>query len=157
MIGRTRWQTLLVVSLGVGVVTFGFAQWWVGRGGAPLPISPAVALVLLAVSAVLYGLGRSVRRFVQGKRAPMDPLRAFRILVLAKASALAGAAQVGFYGALAAVVLGLPEAPEAQAQAWSTGAAAVASLALVVVALVVEWFCRVPPVDPEPAGRGGTT
>ena len=28
---------------------------------------------------------------------------------------------------------------------------------LVVVALLVEWFCRVPPVDSDEQGRGGVT
>lgn len=154
MITRTRWQTLLAIAIAVGAVTHVLTDWWVGRGNAPLSIPPTVAAVLLLLAGVLFVLGRSVRRFVQGRRPPMDPLRAVRILVLAKASALAGAAQLGFFAGLAIVASGQPDAPEARSQAWSAGAAALACLVLVVVALVVEWFCQVPPEDPEAPGGG---
>lgn len=154
MITRTRWQVLVAVALAVGALGYVGTEWWVGRGNAPVPIPPTVAAVLLLVAGVLFVLGRSVRRFVQGRRAPMDPLRAFRILVLAKASALAGAALAGFYTGTALVVAGLSDAPEARTQTWSAAAAALAGVVLVVVALVVEWFCRVPPEDSDPTREG---
>lgn len=155
MIGRTHWQSVLAVALVTGALTYAASQWWIGRGGQPLPISPAVAVALLGFAAVLFALGRSVRRFVLGRRAPMDPLRAFRIFVLAKASALAGAAQLGFFGAQALVILDGGDAPGARAQAWIDVAAAAACLVLVIVALLVEWFCRVPPVDTGEQRQGG--
>ena len=154
MIGRTRWQTLVVVALVAGMVTYTVSRWWLDRGGHPMPISPAVAVVLLAFAVLLFALGRSVRRFVLGKRRAMDPLRAFRIFVLAKASALAGAVQLGFFAAQALVALDGNDAPGAREQAGVDFAAAGACLVLVVVALLVEWFCRVPPVDAEENGRG---
>ncbi len=154
MISRTPWQTLVALAVGAGAVSYVIAQWRVSRGNVPLPISPVVAVVLFAVAVVLFFLGRSVRRFTQGKRASMNPLHAVRILMFAKASALAGALQLGFFVAHAAVALAHPDSPEARAQAITSGAAAVACLVLVVVALVVEWFCRVPPVDVERGERG---
>lgn len=155
MIQRTHWQTVLAIALVSGALTYAVSQWSIGRGGQPLPISPAVAVALLGFAVVLLALGRSVRRFVLGKRAAMDPLHAFRIFVLAKASALAGAAQLGFFAAQALVVLDGGDAPGARAQAWTDAASAAACLVLVVVALLVEWFCRVPPVDSDEQGRGG--
>ncbi len=149
MIGRTRWQTLLSVVLLSGSLTYLVARWWNGQGGQPWPVSPLVTVMLLAFAVVLYSLGRSVRRFVLGRRPPMDPLHAFRIFVLAKASALAGAVQLGFFTAQLLVVLEAPDSAGARAQAWADGAAAAACLILIGVALLVEWFCRVPPVEPE--------
>lgn len=157
MISRTRWQTLVAVALVVGTLAYAGMQWWIGRGNAPVPVPSTVPVALLLLAAVLFALGRSVRRFVQGKGAPVDPIRAFRIFVLAKASALAGAAQLGFFSAVLAVLAGLPDAPATRAQVWAAAAAAGACLVLVVVAMTVEWFCRVPPVegDPDPSGTGG--
>jgi hypothetical protein len=154
MIGRTHWQTVVAVALVSGALTYAVSQWWISRGGQPLPISPAVAVALLGFAALLFALGRSVRRFVLGKRGPMDPLHAFRVFVLAKASALAGAAQLGFFAGQALVVLDGGDAPGARAQAWTDAAAAGACLVLVGVALLVEWFCRVPPVETDEQGRG---
>lgn len=149
MIARTRWQNLLAIVLIAGSLSYLAGQWWSGQGGRPWPVSPVVSVVLLAVATVLYSLGRSVRRFVQGKRPPMDPLHAFRIFVLAKACAIAGAVQLGFFTAQLLIVLEEPESAGARAQAWADGAAATACLILVGVALLVEWFCRVPPVEPD--------
>lgn len=154
MIRRTQWQTLVAIALVTGTVTYAVSQLVVARGGQPLPISPAVAVALLAFAALLLALGRSVRRFVLGRRAPMSPLRAFRIVVLAKASALVGAAQLGFFAAQGFVALDGSDAPGARAQALADFAAAGACLVLVAVALLVEWFCRVPPVDPEAEKTG---
>lgn len=153
MIGRTRWQTLVAVAAGTAAVSYIASSWWLARGNAPLPIPSSLAFVLLGVAVVLFLLGRSVRRFTQGKRR-MDPLHAFRILVLAKASALAGSAQLGFFVAQVLVVADLLEAPVARAAARASAAAAFGCLVLVIVALVVEWFCRVPPVDGERPEQG---
>ncbi len=157
MIARTHWQTVVVVALVSGALTYAVAQWWLDRGGRPLPVSAAVAVALLGFAVVLFVLGRSVRRYVLGKRRTMDPLRAFRIFVLAKASALAGAAQLGFFAAQAVVAAGVTESADARAQAWTDVAAAGACLVLVLVAMLVEWFCRVPPVDPDGEVKRGVT
>lgn len=157
MITRTRWQHLLAIVIIAGSLSYLVAQWWRGQGGQPWPVSPVVSVVLLAFAAVLYALGRSVRRFVQGKRPPMDPLRAFRIVVLAKACAIAGSLQLGFFAAQLLVVLEEPASAGARAQAWADGAAATACLILVGVALLVEWYCRVPPVEPEEKDPEGAT
>jgi len=157
VIRRTHWQTLVALAVGSAAVTYVLARWWVDRGNVPIPVSPVIAVVLLAVAVVLFVQGRAVRRFTQGKRAGMNPLHAVRVLMFAKASALAAALQFGFFAAHAAIALDHPEAPEARAQAISSGAAALACVVLVVVALVVEWFCRVPPEDQEPGpGERGT-
>ena len=155
MIKRTRWQTLVAVAVVAGSLTYVVMQWWLGRGGNPLPISPVIAVVLLGLAGVLFSFGRSVRRFVLGSRPGLDPLRAFRILVLAKASALAGAAQFGFYAAQLIVVSETTDSPGGRALAWSNGFAAGACVVLVGVALLVEWYCRVPPVDSPDEAEGG--
>jgi hypothetical protein len=120
-----------------------------------MPVSAAVGVVILAFSAVLFMLGRSVRRYVLGKRPVINPLRAFRIFVLAKASVVAGALQLGFFAAYAAaLVTSFPDVPEARRQATAALLTALACGVLVVVGLVVEWFCRVPPPEGDEGERG---
>lgn len=154
MIRRTHWQLVLGLVLGSAGISWVVLEWWVSLGRTPVPVSGAVAAVIVAFAVVLFALGRSVRRYVLGRSHTMTPLRAFRVLVLAKASVIAGAVQVGFFAANTVVVLGYSEAPGAQRLALTSGAAAAACVLLVVVGLVVEWFCRVPPVDTEQGERG---
>ena len=157
MIRRTRWQTLLAVAVATGTPSYALSQWWLDGGGNPLPMSPVIALVLLALAAALFAMGRSVRRFVLGTRPPLDPLRAFRVLVLAKASALAGSAQLGFHTAQIVVLADTLGAPGGRALVWSNVLNAAACTVLVGVALLVEWYCRVPPVDSQDEAEGELT
>lgn len=155
MIRRTHWQTVVGLVVGAAAVSYVLTEWWMSGGRVPVPVSPLVAVVIGAFSVVLFFLGRSVRRFVLGRRPGLSPLRAFRILVLAKASVIAGALQLGWFAAHALVLVSVyPDAPEARRQALAAGSAAVACAVLVVVGLVVEWFCRVPPVDEDEGERG---
>jgi hypothetical protein len=151
MIRRTHWQTVAGLVIGSAGVTYVLAEWWAAGGRTPVPVSGAVAVVILAFAAVLFWLGRSVRRFVLGKRPGLNPLRAFRILVLAKASVIAGSLQLGFFAAhAAALVTTYADAPEARRQVVASAVNALACGVLVGVGLLVEWFCRVPPPEDEP-------
>ena len=154
MIGRTRWQTLLAVAVAAGTPAYVLSQWWLDRGGNPLPMSPVIGLVLLGLAAVLFAMGRSVRRFVLGTRPRLDPIRAFRVVVLAKASALAGSAQLGFHTAQIVVLADTLGAPGGRALVWANALNAAACTVLIGVALLVEWYCRVPPVEPPDEAEG---
>ena len=154
MIRRTHWQTILGLVLGSAGISYVLLEWWASTGRAPVLVSAAVAAVILAFSVLLFALGRSVRRFVLGRSNGMTALRAFRVFVLAKASIIAGAVQLGFFAANAVVVVGVSEASTGRRLALTSAAAALACAVLVVVGLVVEWFCRVPPVDEDQKERG---
>lgn len=91
--------------------------------------------------------GAGVAAARPGDMRRLDPLRATRVLALARASAFAGAAMAGAYAALA-----LLTAPSAAAEPRAERllialVAVVAASALSVAGVVVERWCRVPPGD----------
>lgn len=110
------------------------------------PIGLTILLVVLGGACI--ALAWPIRRSVRDQKAPrVDPFRALRIAVLAKASSLVGAA-VG--GAGLGLIVFLTTRP-VSAPIGSMGAiiAAVgASIVLVVAALVAEHMCTLPK-DPD--------
>ena len=112
-----------------------------------LPAYAPVTLVLLAV--VELAMARVVRdrvmhRSKSGSR-PMHPMQIARAAVLAKASSVTGAVLLGGYAGLLAWTLPLrTELTLAADDAAVAGFSAVAALALVVAALLLERACRTP-------------
>lgn len=153
MIQATRWPTLLALAAVVAAVTWIVLDVLVDNGTAPPQVPWLVAAVEVVIAGVVLAMGWAVRQFLRGKRPGLDPIRAARTAVLAKASCYTGALLAGWYGgqALALVTdLAVPgNGGRAAAAAVATGGAVV----LAVVGLVVERFCRVPPPD-EGAVRG---
>lgn len=150
----TRWQAVVLAFLGAGMV--GWLVWTtvIGRGGSP-PIVPwTVAAVLVLLAAIVLWLGLAVRQYQRGKRPDLDPIRAARTAVLAKASSYAGGLLAGWYGAQTLVLL-LDLANEPiRTGALSAGLATLAAVGLAVVGLVVERFCRLPPPSDEATAEG---
>jgi hypothetical protein len=150
---RTRWQTLVLVAIVVGVLA-GVLTLTVARGGSTMPAVPwLVAAVELLIAAVVASMGWAVRQFVRGKRPRMDVIRAARTAVLAKATCLTGAALTGWYGGQAVGHL-IDAVPGSSQRAAAAGLAALGAVVLAVVGLVVEHWCQVPPPkDDEPQPR----
>ena len=100
-----------------------------------------ILLVLLGLALVAFAL--PIRRATAGTdQARVDPFRAVRIAMLAKASALVGAVVAGVAGGLLAFLLTRPVAPSL----GSTGAvvaAIVGGLVLVAASLVAEHLCTI--------------
>ena len=95
---RTRWQTLALVATGVAALTWlGFSAL-AGRGGLPPQVPWLVAAVEVMIAAIVFVMGWAVRQFLRGKRPDLDPIRAARTAVLAKASCYTGALLAGWYG-----------------------------------------------------------
>lgn len=153
--GRTSWQLLVSLALGAGLVTFLVLAGMDDRGYLPVPVPLVTFLGPSALAVVLLLLGRGVRRMVKQEATWMTPLGAARVVMLAKSCALVGAALVGYFAAQLLRTLNNLTAPLPREQAWASGLALVACLALVGVALLVEWWCRVPPEDEDPHHRGG--
>lgn len=153
MMKATRWQTLVVLAVSVGLA--GHLLLRVLGDTPPLPVSRLMWLLFVVLAAGILALGWAVRRFVQGQRTPVDALKAARVVLLAKACAYAGACLTGYFAAQASLVLVNPGAPALRSHAVSSVLAAVASVVFVVAAGVAEWWCRVPPDDDEdgPASR----
>ena len=150
----SRPRTLILLVL-VGVaLALGAARLLEVTGGPGMPLPWTVVAVPVAGAVGLAWFGWPVRRWTRGDRSrTLDPLRAARTVVLAKASALVASLFLGWYAGLALWVL-RPSAPQVQAGRLSTAVAAALGFAVMLVAgLVVERWCKSPPTPddtPEP-------
>lgn len=117
-------------------------------------LAGATFAVLGAAEAVAgWGLRRRIRR-VPGA-GPVDPLATARAVLVAQASARAGAVMAGIWAGLLAYTLpraGLLTAAGGDAAAAGVGLGS--SLVLVAGALWLEYCCRAPD-DPDPSGTDG--
>ena len=120
-------------------------------------------MVTLAALAVLEGYAAvNTRARIERRpgREPVNPLLVARFVVLAKASALAGAIFAGFYAGLTGWLF--VESTEAAVNDRNVAVGGLlAALALVAAALWLERSCRVPEQeddeDREPGDREGRT
>jgi hypothetical protein len=142
---------LALTPIGFGV---GFALDWalVSRGGTaiPVPWTLSVSLVLIGIAVVVLGARvRAAVKPVKGRR--IDPIAAVTIVQLAKASATGGALMLGAAAGLLAFVATRPVVVDTVIPSNIGGV--VAALILVVLALVAESMCVLPPkdLDGEPA------
>lgn len=118
---------------------------------SPLPVYAPVTLLLLAV--VEAGMARVVRDRVRRRRdargrpvgRPLHPLQVARAAVLAKASSPTGALLLGGYAGVAIWAFQRrDELGTAGGDALVAGLSALAALALVGAALLLERACRTP-------------
>lgn len=142
---RTRPLPMLVAVLVGMVALYAMNIVLAMRGVAVLvpPVSLAVALALIAI--LLIALAWPVRRAAQGERR-IDPFFATRVVVLAKASALAGALLAGAAAGILIYLLSRAVVP--LGSSLTAGATLVAAVALAVAALVAEHWCALPPDEP---------
>lgn len=109
------------------------------------PVTLAVALALIAV--IVVAMAWPIWRVVRGTATrPVDPFYATRVVLLAKASSLAGALLGGAASAVLIFVLTRPVLP-AVGSVSSTIAAAVCAVVLLVAGLIAEKMCTLPPED----------
>jgi peptidoglycan/LPS O-acetylase OafA/YrhL len=161
----TRTRSLVLLAAGVAVVTWIALRWWASSGNElpMLPWSTPGVMGLLAVAVLVAGW--PVRRWTHGQRtSPLDPLRAARTVVLAKAAQYAGALLTGWYVGQVLVIAPSVDV-EPRRDLLLRGLVSVAAALLVWLAgWLVERFCRVdrrddddergagaPPVPTEPA------
>jgi len=147
---RTRVRTLVLIAVLAAAV-----GWLVvralGSRGVVLPQVPWLMVgVLVLIAAVVLAMGWSVRQYLRGKHPALDPMRAARTAVLAKASCYTGALLGGWYAAQVLDVLGDLGIEAQRERAVAAGLAVLGALVLAAAGLVVEWMCRIPPPeDPE--------
>lgn len=136
------------VTLGVGYLGL---RWWTRQSGAlPGPSWASVVLLFFMAAGVLFA-GLPVRRALRGTATRrLNPLRAFRTLVLAQACALTGALVGGWYLAQVLVLWPDTDAASVRSLALSSAVLAGAGVALVAVGLWVQSMCRVDPPEDEP-------
>ena len=149
----TRILNLLAVALLLLIAGYLIASTLVSRG-LPVPVSPntllitlaAIATVLLLLSIPIWRY-RSALKTATTRPKRVDPFYAVRVLLLSKASSIAGAMFIGWHsGVLIYQLTGQVVVPGLILQ---NGLGIFASAVLVVAALVTEQICRLPQ-DPTP-------
>ena len=151
----TRWTTLVAIAAGVAALTWFGARALVHHGGQVPEVGWLVLVVELLIAAVVFALGWTVRQYQHGRRPDLDPVRAARTAMLAKAACYTGALLLGWYGGQGLFLVSDLVVPGNGWRAVAAGLAAVGALALAVVGLVVERFCRIPP-PPDGAELGSS-
>ena len=149
--------TTLAVTALAGFAVGGAIRPLVERGGGVAPaVTWAAPFTLLAFALLLLGLARITYRTIHQRRESIEPHRAVNLLVLAKASALAGAAAAGAYLGYALSFASAWEAALPRERVTRSLVAAVVALLLMVGGLLLERACRVPgdPDDSDDPGSG---
>ncbi|NRG41239.1 DUF3180 domain-containing protein [Rathayibacter sp. VKM Ac-2835] len=151
---RTRISSLLGLGLAGAVVGF-LIDLAIAAAGRPVLIPPlTVPLTLVVVAALVIGFAIPIHRATKGTlRRPIDPFRAMRVVVLAKASSLVGALLLGASGGVLVYLLSRPVVPSL-GSVWQDVAAIVGAIVLLVAGLVAEHLCTIPPTDDDDPAVG---
>jgi hypothetical protein len=145
---RTSALTLAVfavVGLAVGIaVQVGLAQS--GQPGVRPPLTLAIGLSLIGLVDIV--LAWPIRKVAKGTATTrVDPFYATRVVVLAKASSIAGALLAGTAAGFALYLLSRTVAPVGSIGFFVSMFAG--AIVLMVCGLVAEHMCRLPPDEPE--------
>lgn len=120
----------------------------VASGGAVLVPPLSLPVTLVAVGVLVVALAWPIRRAVKGTGRRVDPFRAMRIAVLAKACSLSGALVTGLGAGITLFLLTRTVLPSA-GTVWLAVATAIGAALLLAAGLVAESFCTLPPDEPE--------
>jgi hypothetical protein len=154
-VSRTNPVSLVLIALASGALGWAAQVILVanGRSMTVPPVSLTVVLVLIGVGLISFAL--PVYRSARGTATqPVDPFYATRVVVLAKASSVAGALFAGAGASILVFVLTRPVVP-AVGSISVTVAAVVGAVLLLAAGLVAERMCTLPP-DEENSDRSGT-
>ena len=129
------------------------------QNGASIPIAtntvlitlPSIAIIELAIAIPVFKYRSELQKFATSGVRPkrLDPFYAMRVVVLAKATSIAGALFLGT--AIGLVFLQLSQ-PVIADSIWRNLVALVESLVLISVALFIEKACKLPD-DGENSGK----
>ncbi|HEV7848426.1 MAG TPA: DUF3180 domain-containing protein [Mycetocola sp.] len=148
---RTR-ATPLVGLAALGFVAGFLVEYGLEAYGRPLLVPPlTMPFTLLVVAVLVLGVAIPIRRTVTGKRVTrIDPFRAMRIVVLAKASSLVGALLTG---ASLGAVLYFTTRPVLPAigSMWLAIASCVGAAVLTTAGLIAEHLCTLPKDEDDDA------
>jgi len=146
---RTR-PVLLVLFAVVG----GGAGWLlqiilaaVGTAAASPPFTFGLSLAVIGVLVVVFAI--PVRRAARDRENHrVDPFYATRVVVLAKTSSIAGSLLFGVAVAIAVYLLTRPVVA-AVGSIFTSGAAVLGAVVLLVCGLIAENMCSIPPDDKD--------
>ncbi|HEY5518500.1 MAG TPA: DUF3180 domain-containing protein, partial [Cellulomonas sp.] len=132
---RTRWQNLLLITVVTGLLGWLLLRGLEGRSVSAPAVPWLVVAVLLMISGIVLAMGWAVRQFLRGERPTLDPIRAARTAVLAKASCYTGALLAGWYAAQVLLVVGDLDVASRRARAIAAVLAVGGAVLLAVVGL----------------------
>jgi hypothetical protein len=144
---RTKASTVIILAL-VGVAIGWALEAVLVSMGRPLAVPPfTLSAALVLIAGIIIAMAVPVWRVVRGTaKKRVDPFYATRVVVLAKASSLAGALLGGAAVAVTAFVLTRSVLPAIGSVALSI-AASVCAILLLIAGLVAEKMCTLPPED----------
>ena len=152
-VGTLVWTGLAAVPVG----------WSVGRvveavSDALPPVPWILPLLLAFLAAVLFLGTRAVRGWIEERRfdGRMDALRVARMLALAKAGAVFGAAVAGAYLGLVVLALDSLSVPAGRNRVILSGLVVIAALVVSAAGIRLERACQVPPGDEDSADSEGS-
>lgn len=146
---KTSALALLLLAI-LGALCAALIEMALATSGQPIIVPPITLAIALAVIGILVvAIAVPIRRAVTGKvRKRIDPFFALRVLMLAKASALAGALLAGAGIGVLLYILSRVREPGSSAIVLPIATIVGAAL-LLAGGLVAEFMCTIPPVDGE--------
>ncbi|MFF2271575.1 DUF3180 domain-containing protein [Agromyces sp. NPDC058136] len=146
---RTHLSTLFLFVLG-GIVIGYLGDLAIVSTGAKALVPPlSLPITLVGVAAIVLILAWPIRRAVKGKATKrLDPFRAMRVAVLAKACSLSGALVLGVGLGIGFFLLTRSVVATADT-VWLAFATAIGAALLAGAGLLAEWFCTLPPDDSD--------
>lgn len=146
---RTHASTLIAFAL-AGIVVGYLADLATVSAGSKAIVPPiSLPVTLVGVAVFVVALAWPIRRAVKGKATKhLDPFRAMRTAVLAKACSLSGSLLFGFGLGITLFLLTRSVVPLTDT-VWLALATAIGAGLLMAGGLIAEAFCTLPPDDPE--------
>lgn len=142
---RTPWWHF-AVAVAMGLLAGGALVKITERSDFTIMGAPwIVPIVLVIIGVVVFAMARQVRQYATGKRRYLNPAVAVYALVLSKALGLAAAALLGWYVGQLIMSVGHSDAPFYAQAMIECGVSAVVCLADMIVGIVGERFCQLPP------------
>ncbi|KHK96553.1 hypothetical protein LK09_14490 [Microbacterium mangrovi] len=149
---RTGPGVLLVAAVIGLVVGFGVDQLLVASGRPTFTPMITLPVVLVGLGVIVVALAIPIYRASRGHtKAPINPFRAVRIAMLAKASSIVGAALGGAGVGMLLYVLSRPTEHDPSVVGMLI-ATAVCGAVLIVAGLVAEHLCTIRKDDDDPEG-----
>lgn len=141
-----RARVAVLIALVVGLASWLLWQLVTGDGSLVPRPSWLAAILLAGMAAFVAGFAWPVRSYLLSRSTRrLDPLRAARVVVLAQAATLTGAAAAGWYAGQLAVVAGGLSLVANEDRLWRLAILVGAGVVLSIAGLVAQHWCRVDP------------
>lgn len=147
---RTGLALPSALALG-GAVLGWLLQVGLAAAGLAVLVPPySLPVTLVGIGLLVVAAGWPIRQAVHGSSTRrIDPFRAMRVLLLAKACTLVGALLGGAGIGVGLYLLSRPVLPPVPSLV-ATAISILAAVVLIVCGLLVEHWCRIPPEDDDP-------